>query len=121
VRRRLGVPGLAVLDARLVGGKMQSLVVLPSLGCPSSNTVNKVVRDIKSLAKEFAISVGDSELLHKIQQAMAAAVAKRKQTLKARQAAVARGVFAPPMEPSSRFLAWKSSVVTKETPLPDAG
>jgi len=92
VRKRLGTLALAVLDTRLDGDATESLVGSPSLGSPSRNAIGRAVVDIKELAREFAVAVGDSELLKKIQQAMAAAdasLAKRKATIAARIKAVA--------------------------------
>ena len=94
VRKRLGTLALAVLDTRLDGDTMESLVGSPSLGNPTRNAIGKAAQDIKALAREFAIAAGDSELLRKIEKAMAAAessLTKRKATIaaRARQAAVA--------------------------------
>ncbi len=92
VRQRLGDLALAVLDARLNGEKTESLVGSPSLGSPNRNAIGRVVTQVKELAKEFAASLGDSELLRRIEQAMAAAeraVEKRNATVAARHVAVA--------------------------------
>ena len=89
VRRRLGGLGLAALDARLAGETPQSLVGCKAVGNPTSRAIGRVVRDIKELAREYAVAVGDSELLRGIETAIAAAeasLAKRKATIAARQA-----------------------------------
>ncbi len=88
VRRQLGALGVAVLDAQLAGEPSQSLVGCKALGNPTSHAIGRVVQDIKHLAREFAIAVGDSELLRGIETAMAAEearLAKRKATIAARQ------------------------------------
>jgi len=92
VHKRLGALALAVLDTRLDGDTMESLVGSPSLGNPTRNAIGKAAQDIKAIAREYAVSVGDSELLRRIQQAMAAAessLTKRKATIAARSKAVA--------------------------------
>lgn len=92
VRQRLGNLALAVLDARLNGEKTESLVGVKELGSPSRNAIGRIVTQVKELAREFAASLGDSQLLRRIEQAMAAAgraVEKRKETIAARRVAVA--------------------------------
>ncbi len=92
VRTRLGDVAFAVLDARLNGEKTESLVGLKELGSPSRNAIGRVVTQVKELAREFAASLGDSELLRQIKKAMAAAeaaVEKRKAMVAARRVAVA--------------------------------
>jgi len=92
VRTRLGDLALAVLDARLAGGRTESLVGSPSLGSPSRNAIGRAVSQVKGLARDYAASLGDSELLRRIERAMAAAeaaVEKRKATIAARRVAVA--------------------------------
>ena len=89
VRRQLGGLGVAVLDARLAGETSQSLVGCKAVGSPNSNTIARVVQEIKRLAREHAIAVGNSELLRGIETAMAAEdarLAKRKTTIAARRA-----------------------------------
>jgi hypothetical protein len=71
VHRRLGEIGAAVLDVRLAGGETKSLVGNPSLGSPGRYVVKRVVQQIKTLAKEYAASLGDSEMLRRIEKAMA--------------------------------------------------
>jgi hypothetical protein len=90
VKKRLGELGVAVLDVRLGGGETKSLVGSPSLGSPGKWTIKRVVWGIKQLAREFATSLGDSEMLRWIEKAMAAeeeTVAKRRATTMARAGA----------------------------------
>jgi hypothetical protein len=85
----LGEIGVAVLDVRLSGGETKSLVGSPSLGSPGKWVVKRVVWSIKQLAREYAASLGDPELLRRIEKAMASeeeTVAKRRTTMAARQA-----------------------------------
>ncbi len=89
VHRRLGDVAAAVLDARMAGGETKSLVGDPSLGSPGRWVIKRTVQEIKALAREYAVSVGDSELLRMVQRAMAAegeTVAKRRVSMAARQA-----------------------------------
>ena len=72
VRKRLGGLGVAVLQVRLDGGEVKSLVGSPALGSPGRHVVKRVVQDIKALARDFAASLGDPELLRRIEKAMAA-------------------------------------------------
>jgi hypothetical protein len=91
VKRRLGDIGVAVLDLRLAGGETKSLVGSPTLGSPGKWIVKRVVCQIKMLAREFAISSGDSELLRRIEKAMAdeeKTVEKRRTATAARRQAV---------------------------------
>ncbi len=90
VRRRLGGLGLAVLDARLDGKETKSAVGSPSLGSPGKWVVKRVMRDIKQLAKEYAASLGDPEMLRRIERATAeesGTVGKRRATTAARMGA----------------------------------
>ena len=90
VRRRLGDLGVAVLDVRLAGGETKSLVDRPALGSPGKWVVKQAVQEIKALAREFAASLGDPELLRRIERAMAAesdTVQKRRAAMVARQGA----------------------------------
>ena len=87
VRKRLGGIGVAVLQVRLDGGETKSLVGLPALGSPGRWKIKQVVGEIKELAREYATAIGDSELLRRIERAMAAeteTVAKRRTTTAAR-------------------------------------
>jgi len=89
VRRRLGAIGVAVLDVRLAGGETKSLVGLASLGSPGRDTIKRRVQGIKQLAREYAMSLGDSELLRRGEKAMAdesGTVGKRRATTAMRQA-----------------------------------
>ena len=90
VKRRLGDIGVAVLDVRLTGGETKSLVGCPALGSPGKWGVKRAGQQIKQLAREYAASLGDSELLRRIEKAMAGeeeTVAKRRAaTAAARQA-----------------------------------
>ena len=87
VSRRLGGLGLAVLDLRLEGGETKSLVGCPSLGSPGKWTIKKVVCQVKQLAQEYAASLGDPELLQKVERAMRAegeTIGKRRAAMAAR-------------------------------------
>jgi hypothetical protein len=89
VGKRLGELGVAVFDVRLGGGETKSLVGDPSLGSPGKWTVKRVVWGIKQLARQYAASLGDSEMLRRIEKAMESeeeTVAKRKATTRARAA-----------------------------------
>jgi len=88
VRRRLGGLGVAVLQVRLDGGEVKSLVGSKALGAPGRFVIKRVVGEIKQLAREFCS--GDPELLRRVEKAMAAeeeTVGKRRASLRARQAA----------------------------------
>jgi hypothetical protein len=83
VRRQLGDLGVAVLDVRLGGGETKSLVGSPTLGSPSKWSIKKTVQGIKTLARQFAVSLGDFTLLRRIERAMEdeeTTVAKRQAT-----------------------------------------
>ena len=91
VRRRLGQLGVAVLDVRLHGGETKSLVGSPTLGGPGRWSIKRAVQEIKALAREYAVSIRDSEMLRRIERAIAGekeTVAKRR-TAMAKQAMVA--------------------------------
>ena len=88
VKRRLGDIGLAVLDLRLAGGEVKGLVGRPDLGSPGKWIVKRVVQQVKELAREYAISSGDSELLRRVEKAMAGeseTIQKRRVSTAARQ------------------------------------
>jgi hypothetical protein len=70
VRKRLGGLGVAVLDARLAGEEMKSLADSPSLGSPGKNRVKAVVCQIKQLAREYALGLGDPDFLRRVERAM---------------------------------------------------
>jgi hypothetical protein len=89
LRRRLGGLAVAVLDARLSGEETKSLVGSPALGSPGKWTVKRIVQQVKALAREYAGSLDDPELLRRIERAMVgeeATVAKRQAATAARQA-----------------------------------
>jgi hypothetical protein len=88
VGQRLGKLGCAVLDARMAGDEMKSLVGRPSLGSPGRFVVKQVVQQIKELAREFAQRHGDPAFTREIDRAMereGATVQKRLATGAARQ------------------------------------
>ena len=90
VRRRLGDLAVAVLDARLDGSETKSLVGCPSLGSPGKWVIKKVVSEIKTLAREYALGIGDPELLRRVERAMAGeseTIGKRRAAMTARLAA----------------------------------
>jgi hypothetical protein len=60
-----------VLVARLDGEETKSLVGCVSLGSPGKWTIKKVVQDVKRLAREYALGIGDPQLLRGIERAMA--------------------------------------------------
>ena len=89
VRRRLGALGVAVLQVRLDGGETKSLVGCDALGSPGKWVVKKTVGEIKELAAEYARSLGDPDLLRRIEKAMASeeeTIEKRRASLRARRA-----------------------------------
>lgn len=80
VHNRLGDLGLAILDLRLAGEETKSLVGSPAVGSPGRYVVKRQVQEIKKLAREFAVSMGDMGLLRRVEKAMedqAATVRKR--------------------------------------------
>ena len=85
VRRRLGDLALAVLDARLSGEETKSLVGCVSLGSPGKWRIKMLVQEIKRLAREYAASLGDPELLRGIERAMGS----ESETIRKRRAAMA--------------------------------
>ena len=89
VRQRLGGLGVAVLELRLGGGEVKSLVGCRDLGSPGKWVVKRVVGEIKELAREYAASLGDPELLRRVEKAMASeeeTIEKRRASLMARRA-----------------------------------
>ena len=89
LRKRLGDLAVAVLDARLSGEETKSLVGNPSLGSPGKWVIKRLVCQVKALARDFATSLDDPELLRRIEKAMVgeeATVAKRQAATAARQA-----------------------------------
>ncbi|MGO9108921.1 MAG: hypothetical protein ACLP9L_06775 [Thermoguttaceae bacterium] len=88
VKRRLGELGLAVLNVRLAGGETKSLVGRTDLGSPGKWGVKRVVQQLKELAREFALAVGDPGFVRDIERAMGReeeTVAKRLTSTAARQ------------------------------------
>jgi hypothetical protein len=80
VRRQLGKEAAIIFDARLQGVEMKELPM-------TSYTIKKLVLGIKNLARRFAVAVGDSDLLARIEQLMAAeerTVARRQATMRQR-------------------------------------
>ena len=84
VRRHLGAIAVRVFDARLEGIEMKNV---PGV---SSYAVKKTVQEIKSLAKKYAVAVGDPNLLHQIERLMAA----EEMTVQRRKAAMSQRVVA---------------------------
>jgi hypothetical protein len=83
----MGLLGVAVLDVRLAGGETKSLVGSPALGSPGKWVVKRIVQQVKALAMEFSVSLGDPEFLREIERAIAseeATVAKRRTATAAR-------------------------------------
>ncbi len=81
VQQRLGDLGLAVFDARMEGQETKSLVGQESLGRPGRAVLQRVVREIKALAREHALALGDPGFLRDVERAMgreSATVEKRK-------------------------------------------
>ena len=88
VRHRLGELGVAVLDARLHGREVKSLVGREDLGSPGKYVVKRAIGQVKSLAREFAQRLGDPAFFRDIERAMGretATVAKRRATTAARR------------------------------------
>ena len=88
VRKRLGDLGVAVLNARLAGEETKSLVGRAERAAPESSWSRGSFARSKELAAEYARSLGDSELLRRIERAMASeeeTVAKRQATTAARR------------------------------------
>ncbi len=92
VSQRLGFLGCAVLDARMDGEEMKSLVGREDLGSPGRFVIKRVVQQIKELAREFAERHGDPAFVREIDRAMGreeTTVKKRLATGAARQLATA--------------------------------
>lgn len=88
VRNRLGQLAVAVLDARLADQETKSLVGRPDLGSPNLYAIKQTVQEIKTLAQQYALSLGDPAFLRSIERAMGregATVEKRRATMAARQ------------------------------------
>jgi hypothetical protein len=69
VFQRLGPLGLAVLDARLEGEQMKSLVGAIDLNSPTTYLIKMTVRRIKGLAQEFGRGTGDPDFLGRVEAA----------------------------------------------------
>ena len=88
VKRRLGELGVAVLRVRLAGGETKSLVGSPTLGSPGKWGIKRTVQQLKELARDFAVAIGDPGFLRDIERAMGReeeTVAKRRTATAARQ------------------------------------
>jgi hypothetical protein len=84
VQRTLGAIAVRVFDARSEGAEMKNV---PGV---SPYAVKKAVQEIKSLARKYAVAVGDPSLLRQIEKLMAAeeiTVQRRKAATKQRVAA----------------------------------
>ena len=91
VRTRLGGLGIAVLDARLADMETKGLIGRPDLGHPNAYAIKKTVQAIKSLAQQYAASLGDAAFLRDIERAMGReeqTVSKRRATTAMRQGAI---------------------------------
>ena len=69
VGQRLGKLGRAVLDARMDGEEMKSLVGREDLGSPGRFQVKAIVQKVKALAREYAQRLGDSGFLRDVERA----------------------------------------------------
>jgi hypothetical protein len=88
VRDRLGEIGTAVLDARLQGQEIKTLVGREDLGRPGRFVIKRVVLQVKALAVEYARRLGDPAFARDIERARkkeSATVAKRRATASTRQ------------------------------------
>jgi hypothetical protein len=70
VKERLGELAVALLDVRLSGQETQSLIGVEELGRPGKNQIKMTVRQIKSLAREYAEAMGDQEFLRDVDRTM---------------------------------------------------
>jgi len=85
VGSRLGALGVAVLDSRLSGANIKSLIGSVQYGQPSAYRIKQTVLSIKQLAGEFARSRGDESFLRQVEKAMQAEEATVKRRVGARQ------------------------------------
>ena len=69
VWNRLGPLGVRVLNARLAGDEMKSLVGQPELGSPGRFVIKRIVQQIKELAREYAQRRGDPAFQRDIERA----------------------------------------------------
>ena len=90
VRKRLGKIGVAVLDVRLGGGETKSLAGSAEVDGKGRYVIKRIVQEIKAMAREYAGSLGDSELLRRIEKAMA----DESETVEKRRTAMRRAVGA---------------------------
>jgi hypothetical protein len=72
VKARLGSFALALLDARLAGQDVKSLVGSPEFKQPSAYRLKLAIQAIKKLAEEFARQRHDESFLWQVRRAMAA-------------------------------------------------
>lgn len=90
VSQRLGTLAAAILDWRLDGREIKDMVGNPQFGSPSVHAIKREVAEIKKLAHEFAIQNDDPAFLNAVERGIAGearTVAKRQQSMAARQAA----------------------------------
>jgi hypothetical protein len=87
VQNRLGQLGVAVLDARLADEETKSLVGRPDLGSPNLYAIKQAVKEIKTLAQQFASSLGDPAFLRDIERAMG----REQETISKRRATMRQG------------------------------
>jgi len=71
VRKRMGNTALAILDHKLQGGDLRSVIGNENFGKPSSYRIKSFVQEVKKLAEEFARERGDEGFLRQVQRAMA--------------------------------------------------
>lgn len=71
VRNRVGNAALRILDLRLDGVDLRSVVGQESFGKLTSYRLKLIVQEIKKLAEEFAQERGDESLLRQVRRAMA--------------------------------------------------
>ena len=70
VRTQLGELSLAIFDTRLAGEETKALAARPDLGYPSAYVIKRTVQSIKTLAQQYATSLGDPAFLRSIERAM---------------------------------------------------
>lgn len=90
VGQRLGSLAMAILDWRLSGKDTKDLVGKSEIGSPSIHAVKREVKEVKKLAKDFAVRHGDASFLNMLNRAMgreAETTLRRKRTAAARQVA----------------------------------
>jgi len=87
VAEKLGKLAAAILDWRMEGRDVKSMVGKAELGSPTIYSIKREVQAIKSLAHRFASQSGDPAFLQKVEKAIAGEAA----TVAKRQAARPRG------------------------------